>query len=118
MKNNDLRHRSQSSDSTHSSHSIIICKVYFKAVASEDLKPMTARPMDVTGDYFNNFNTTTKTYFKNYYTMPWNRAQTYIIGIACGYVMHLYRNKDGPKIPIVSTLEPAYWLYARPAQMA
>ena len=52
--------------------------------------PMTARPVDVTGDYF-----------RHNYTMPWFRAQTYIIGVACGYVMHLYRNKKGPKIPIV-----------------
>ena len=62
----------------------------YEAIAAGDLDPITARPMDVTGDYF-----------KNYYTMPWNRAQTYIVGIACGYVMHVYRNKKGPKIPIV-----------------
>ena len=71
--------------------------VIYEAVSS-NLNPITARPMDVTGDYF-----------KNYYTMPWNRAQTYIIGIACGYVMHLYRNKDGPKIPIVSGTAWAIW---------
>lgn len=64
--------------------------VIYEAVAAEDLDPMTARPMDVTGDYF-----------QHYYTMPWNRAQTYIVGIACGYVMHVYRNRDGPRIPIV-----------------
>ena len=62
----------------------------YEAVAAGDLDPITARPVDVTGDYF-----------KNYYTMPWNRAQTYIVGIACGYVMHVYRSKEGPKIPIV-----------------
>ena len=72
------------------------------------MKPITARPMDVTG-LATASNTTTAYYFKNYYTMPWNRAQTYIIGIACGYVMHLYRNKDGPKIPIVSGTAWAIW---------
>lgn len=72
--------------------------VIYEAVASDNLDPITARPMDVTGDYF-----------KSYYTMPWNRAQTYIIGIACGYVMHLYRNRDGPKIPIVSSTWWADW---------
>ena len=51
----------------------------YEAVAAGDLDPITARPIDVTGDYF-----------KSYYTMPWNRAQTYIVGIACGYVMNMY----------------------------
>ena len=66
----------------------------YEAVAQGDLNPITARPMDVTGEYF-----------QHYYTMPWNRAQTYIVGIACGYVMHMYRNRDGPEIPIVRRRE-------------
>ena len=68
-----------------------VISVIYEGVLAGDLDPITARPMDVTGDYFT-----------QYYTMPWNRAQTYLIGVALGYVMHVYRNKDGPKINIVS----------------
>ena len=64
--------------------------VLIDALKHDEWDPITARPVDVAGAYF-----------RHNYTMPWFRAQTYIVGVACGYVMHLYRNKEGPKIPMV-----------------